>query len=98
MYAYIIRRLLLIIPTLLGIMVINFAVVQVLPGGPVRVAVEAATRFGWDKWLSGERGASKKAAFVGMEGFGASAPAPTIYTEMGITAENVVEKVKALIA
>ncbi len=35
MLAYIIRRLLLIIPTLLGIMVINFAVVQVAPGGPV---------------------------------------------------------------
>ncbi|MBT5013184.1 MAG: microcin ABC transporter permease, partial [Rhodospirillaceae bacterium] len=35
MSAYIIRRLLLIIPTLFGIMVINFAVVQVAPGGPV---------------------------------------------------------------
>ncbi|NIW99766.1 MAG: microcin ABC transporter permease, partial [Phycisphaerae bacterium] len=35
MYAYIARRLLLIIPTLLGIMVINFIVVQFAPGGPV---------------------------------------------------------------
>lgn len=35
MTAYIIKRLLLIIPTLLGIMVINFAIVQVAPGGPV---------------------------------------------------------------
>ncbi len=35
MYAYILRRLLLIIPTILGIMVINFAVVQFVPGGPV---------------------------------------------------------------
>jgi len=35
MGAYILRRLLLIIPTLLGILVINFAVVQVAPGGPV---------------------------------------------------------------
>ena len=35
MYAYIIRRLLLIIPTLLGIMIINFVVVQFVPGGPV---------------------------------------------------------------
>jgi len=35
MLAYIIRRLLLIIPTLLGIMVINFVVVQLAPGGPV---------------------------------------------------------------
>jgi transketolase len=29
---------------------------RVLPGGPVRVAVEAAIRFGWDRWLYGERG------------------------------------------
>jgi len=35
MTAYILRRLLLMIPTLLGIMLINFAVVQVAPGGPV---------------------------------------------------------------
>jgi len=35
MQAYIVRRLLLIIPTLFGIMLINFAVVQVAPGGPV---------------------------------------------------------------
>ena len=35
MYAYILRRLLLIIPTLFGIMIINFAVVQFVPGGPV---------------------------------------------------------------
>ncbi|MCW8884150.1 MAG: microcin ABC transporter permease, partial [Motiliproteus sp.] len=35
MLAYIVRRLLFIIPTLLGIMLINFAVVQVAPGGPV---------------------------------------------------------------
>lgn len=35
MLAYVVRRLLFIIPTLLGIMLINFAVVQVAPGGPV---------------------------------------------------------------
>ena len=35
MFAYILRRLLLIIPTLLGIMVINFTVIQFAPGGPV---------------------------------------------------------------
>ena len=72
---------------------------KVLPAGPVRVGIEAALRdCGWDRWLLGERGRENRQAFVGMEGFGASAPAPTIYSEMGITAENVVEKVKALIA
>ncbi len=35
MYAYILRRLLLIVPTLLGIMIINFIVIQFAPGGPV---------------------------------------------------------------
>ena len=53
MTAYIIRRLLLVIPTLLGIMIINFAVVQIVPGGPVEQmiaqmsgnAVESTARF-----------------------------------------------------
>ena len=35
MAAYILRRLLLVIPTLLGIMIINFALVQFVPGGPI---------------------------------------------------------------
>ena len=35
MGAYILRRLLLIIPTLIGIMVINFSLVQFVPGGPI---------------------------------------------------------------
>lgn len=39
MIAYIIRRLLLMIPTLLGIMVINFAVIQFAPGGPVEQTI-----------------------------------------------------------
>ncbi len=39
MGAYIVRRLLLIIPTLIGIMIINFALVQFLPGGPVEQAI-----------------------------------------------------------
>ncbi len=70
---------------------------RVLPAGPVRVGVEAATRFGWDKWLTGERGNSKKADFVGMAGFGASAPIEDLYKNFGITAENVAAKVEALL-
>lgn len=35
MLAYIIRRLLLIVPTLFGIMVLNFVIIQAAPGGPV---------------------------------------------------------------
>ena len=70
---------------------------RVLPGGAVRVGVEAAVRFGWDRWLCGERGAERKAAFVGMEGFGASAPAGDLYAHFGITAERVAEAAKALL-
>jgi len=70
---------------------------RVLPAGPVRVAVEAAVRQPWDRFLLGERGSEKKAAFVGMEGFGASAPAERLYEEFGITAEAVAAKVRALL-
>ena len=70
---------------------------RVLPAGPVRVAVEAACRQGWDRWLCGERGSWKKAAFVGMESFGASAPAEELYEQFGITADKVTEAAKALL-
>ena len=70
---------------------------RVLPGGPVRVAVEAGIRFGWDRWLFGERGRREKSGFVGMHDFGASAPAGTLYKEFGITAEAVAEKARSLI-
>ncbi|MEM7237824.1 MAG: transketolase, partial [Pseudomonadota bacterium] len=46
---------------------------RILPPGPVRVGVEAAISQGWERWTSAEHGNWKKAGFVGMEGFGASA-------------------------
>jgi transketolase len=70
---------------------------SVLPAGPVRVGIEAAARFGWDRWLCGERGAEKKAGFVGMSGFGASGPIEALYPHFGITAEAVVDKVEGLL-
>ncbi len=70
---------------------------RVLPAGPVRVAVEAASRFGWDRWLYGERGKRDKAGFVGMDGFGASAPADVLYEQFGITPQAVADKVKSLL-
>ncbi|KAA0916605.1 transketolase [Aquicoccus porphyridii] len=70
---------------------------KVLPAGPVRVGVEAAVRTGWDRWLCGERGREAKSGFVGMEGFGASAPADVLYEKFGITAEAVADKVKSLL-
>ena len=70
---------------------------RTLPAGPVRVAIEAGVQQGWDRWLSGERGRAERSAFVGMTGFGASAPYDRLYREFGITAEAVAAKVKALL-
>lgn len=70
---------------------------RVLPAGPVRVGVEAAVRQGWDRWLLGERGREAKAGFIGMDSFGASAPADELFKKFGITADAIVEKVKALL-
>ena len=56
---------------------------------PVRVAVEAAASFGWERFI-GENG-----VFVGMHGWGASAPADRLYKEFGITAEAVAAAAKA---
>ncbi|WP_438667960.1 transketolase [Pseudogemmobacter sonorensis] len=69
---------------------------KVLPSGPVRIAIEAGVRQGWDRWLLGERGREAKADFVGMSSFGASAPYDRLYKEFGITAEAAVAKAKAL--
>ena len=60
----------------------------VLGPGTIRVAVEAGVRQGWDKYIRSHGG------FVGMNGFGASAPAPELFRHFGITAENVVAEVK----
>ncbi len=56
---------------------------SVLGDNTVRVAVEAAIRMGWDQYIGPEGG------FVGMTGFGASAPAGELYKHFGITAEAV---------
>ena len=70
---------------------------RVLPAGPVRVGVEAAVSQGWDRWLTGERGKWNKADFVGMDRFGASAPAEELFEKFGITPQNVADKAKALL-
>ena len=62
---------------------------QVIGRGTVRVAVEAAIQQGWERFIGEDGG------FIGMTGFGASAPAEVLYEKFGITAEAVVEQVKA---
>ncbi len=56
---------------------------RVLGAGAVRVAVEAACPLGWDRYTGPD------GAMVGMDGFGASAPAADLYAHFGITAEAV---------
>ncbi len=70
---------------------------RVLPGGAVRVAVEAGVATGWDRWLCGEGGRAAKSAFVGMDSFGASAPAGTLFEHFGITADAVAQRVRDLL-
>ena len=59
---------------------------SVVPADLPKVAVEAAVRWGWDGLIGPDGG------FVGMAGFGASAPAEALYEHFNITAEAVVEE------
>ena len=65
---------------------------QIIGDAPVRAAIEAGVRQGWDA-LIGDHG-----VFVGMTGFGASAPAEKLYAHFGITAEALAAAVKAKLA
>jgi transketolase len=62
---------------------------EVLGPGSLRVAIEAAASLGWERWIGPEGG------FVGMTGFGASAPYQDLYAHFGITPAAVVEAVKS---
>jgi len=62
------------------------------PSVPARVSVEAGSTFGWARYV-GDRGAS-----VGIDRFGASAPAERIFRELGITPEAVRDRAKSVLA
>jgi microcin C transport system permease protein len=68
MSAYIVKRLLLIIPTLFLILLINFAIVQIAPGGPVEMAIEQARQVQGIGISSGESGASSSNSAVQYQG------------------------------
>jgi transketolase len=53
-------------------------------GDAPRIAVEAAARLGWDRWIGGN------GSFIGMKSFGASAPAADLYRHFGITTDAIV--------
>jgi transketolase len=57
---------------------------SVVGSAPVRIAVEAGVRQGWDRFIGSHGG------FVGMTGFGASAPDKALYEHFGITPQVIV--------
>ena len=61
-------------------------------GDAPRIAVEAASTFGWTRYVASD------ADVIGMRGFGASAPAPVLYEQFGITAAAIVARAKILLA
>lgn len=65
---------------------------HVLPTGVPRVAVEAAHPMSWYRWV-GDHG-----AIVGIESFGASAPAPVLFEKFGISADRVVQAARTVLA
>jgi len=60
-------------------------------GNKYRVAIEAASSMGWERWI-GDKG-----RFIGMPGFGASAPAEALYQHFGITADAIQIEVRSLL-
>jgi transketolase len=65
--------------------------VDAVLGDAPRIGIEAALRQGWDLFLGPRDG------FVGMTGFGASAPAPQLYQNFNITVEAIASEAKSLI-
>ena len=65
----------------------------VLPQGSMRLIVEAGIKQGWGEYLI-----CPKCEFLGMEGFGASAPAGQLFEHFGFSVENVVKKAEAILA
>ena len=57
-----------------------------------RIAIEAAVRDSWDRFLREDD------VFIGMSGFGASAPAEALYAHFGITADAVAAEARRLVA
>lgn len=60
---------------------------EVLGKDTLKVGIEAASPFGWERYIGPE------GIFIGMNGFGASGPAPELYKHFGITAEAVMKGV-----
>jgi len=62
---------------------------EILPPGVPKLAVEAATSFGWSRWVDD---------VVAIDRFGASAPGPVALDKLGINPDHVAERARALLA
>lgn len=67
---------------------------SVLPPELPKVAVEAATSFGWERWVGNDK---SKSAIIALDHFGASAPYAKLYEEFGLTPENVAKEAGKLV-
>jgi len=62
---------------------------EVLGTAPVNIAIEAGVSFGWEKFIG------RDGHFIGMKGFGASAPAAVLFEKFGITSAAIITKALA---
>jgi transketolase len=69
---------------------------QILGPGTVKVAIEAAAREGWDRYIGSEL-LGPAGAFIGMHSFGASGPYKDVYAKFGITVDAAVAAAKKLL-
>jgi transketolase len=67
---------------------------EILPVGVKKLAIEAASPFGWERWIGND---PHLGAMIGINHFGASAPYQRIYEEFGLTPAHAVAKAKQLL-
>ena len=67
---------------------------NILPDDALLVSIEAATTFGWARWVGNDPG---KGVAIGIDHFGASAPFQRLYQEFGLTPDHVVAAARELL-
>ena len=67
---------------------------KIFPARILIIAIEASVSMGWEKWLNSGEKKNKANCFIGMKGFGASAPAKELYDHFGINAQSIFDRVK----
>ena len=70
---------------------------KILPKGTIRIAIEAGVQLGWEKWLYKNSGNQSKTSFVGMSGFGTSAPEKDIFDHFKINVDEICQRAESLI-